>query len=64
MCSCSTPRWDIQRQMRIMTGSLRGGRAPAELMQLYASDDAGRGRNDPCTCGRKWKHCCGDTPAA
>ena len=41
-------------------------RAPAELMQLYASEDARRGRNDPCTCGsgRKWKHCHGDTPGA
>ena len=29
--------------------------------QLYAAEDAQRGRNDPCTCGsgRKWKHCHG-----
>jgi arylsulfatase A-like enzyme len=35
--------------------------APAELMQIYAAEDARRGRNEPCTCasGRKWKHCHG-----
>ena len=29
---------------------------------LYATEDAARGRNDPCTCGsgRKWKRCHGD----
>ena len=34
---------------------------PSEIMQLYAAEDARRGRNDPCTCGsgRKWKHCHG-----
>ena len=39
----------------------RAGEAPAELMASYASQDARRGRNDPCTCGsgRKWKHCHG-----
>ena len=37
-------------------------RAPSEIVQLYAAEDARRGRNDPCTCGsgRKWKHCHGD----
>ena len=36
-------------------------RAPSEIVQLYAAEDAKRGRNDPCTCGcgRKWKHCHG-----
>ena len=32
--------------------------APSQIVQLYATEDAARGRNDPCTCGsgRKWKH--------
>jgi uncharacterized protein YecA (UPF0149 family) len=51
-----------------MSGLLRQGRAPAELMTRYAAEDAriaaelrGRGRNDPCPCGsgRKVKHCHG-----
>ena len=39
----------------------RQGRAPSEIMQLYAAEDAARGRNDPCTCGsgKKWKRCHG-----
>ena len=51
----------IDRPMRFMTEQLRRGGAPAEIMQLYAAEDARRGRNDPCTCGsgRKWKHCHG-----
>ncbi len=30
-------------------------------MAQYAVADAGRGRNEPCTCGsgRKWKRCHG-----
>ena len=41
-------------------------RAPAEIVRLYAAEDAQRGRNDPCTCGsgRKWKHCHGGVSAA
>ena len=37
------------------------GRAPSEIVGVYAAEDAERGRNDPCTCGsgRKWKHCHG-----
>ena len=44
---------------------LRPDRAPAELMSIYARQDAHRGRNEPCTCGsgRKWKHCHGTEPA-
>jgi uncharacterized protein len=51
----------VDRPMRTMAELLRQGRAPAELMRLYAAEDARRGRNDPCTCGsgRKWKHCHG-----
>jgi uncharacterized protein len=47
--------------MRAMAALLAADRAPAELMRAYASDDAARGRNDPCPCGsgRKWKHCHG-----
>jgi uncharacterized protein len=51
----------VDRPMRAMGELLRAGRAPAEIMALYAVEDARRGRNDPCTCdsGRKWKHCHG-----
>ena len=51
----------VQEPMRIMKVLLAQDRAPAELMTLYASRDARRGRNEPCTCGsgRKWKHCHG-----
>jgi uncharacterized protein len=56
----------VDRPMRFMTEQLRRGRAPAEIMGVYAAEDARRGRNDPCTCGsgRKWKHCHGETPAS
>ena len=51
----------VDRPMRFMAEQLRQGRAPAEIVQLYAAEDAKRGRNDPCTCGsgRKWKQCHG-----
>jgi uncharacterized protein len=51
--------------MDTMTVLLRAGRAPAELMRIYAAQDSRRGRNDPCPCGggRKWKHCHGAGPA-
>jgi serine-type anaerobic sulfatase-maturating enzyme len=51
----------VDAPMRFMCEQLRRGGAPAEIMRLYARDDAARGRNDPCTCGsgRKWKHCHG-----
>jgi uncharacterized protein len=47
--------------MRIMGQLLAQGRAPSEMVRLYAAGDEKRGRNDPCTCGsgRKWKHCHG-----
>ncbi len=52
----------VDRPMRIMSQLLSQDRAPSEIVQLYAADDARRGRNDPCTCGsgRKWKNCHGD----
>ncbi len=51
--------------MRQMCDLLRADRAPSEVMATYASEDARRGRNDPCTCGsgRKWKVCHGSTAA-
>jgi len=47
--------------MRVMAEQLRRGGAPSQIVQLYAAEDARRGRNDPCTCGsgRKWKQCHG-----
>jgi len=54
----------VDTPMRIMGRLLAQGRAPSEIVQLYASQDARRGRNDPCTCGsgRKWKSCHGAEP--
>jgi uncharacterized protein len=51
----------VDRPMRFMADQLRRDAAPAEIMRLYAVEDARRGRNAPCTCGsgRKWKHCHG-----
>jgi uncharacterized protein len=51
----------VDRPMRIMGHLLAQNRSASEIVQLYASRDAKRGRNDPCTCGsgRKWKHCHG-----
>jgi uncharacterized protein len=42
-----------------MAKLLQQGRAPADLMSSIASEDARRGRNEPCPCGsgRKFKHC-------
>jgi uncharacterized protein len=55
----------VRGPMEAMAGLLRAGRAPAELMDTFAAQDARRGRNDPCTCGsgRKWKRCHGTEPA-
>ena len=51
----------VAKPMDTMAGLLRAGRAPAELMAIYAAQDSRRGRNDPCSCGsgRKWKRCHG-----
>ena len=51
----------VDEPMRTWAELLAQNRAPSEIVQLYASQDAKRGRNDPCTCGsgRKWKHCHG-----
>ena len=63
----------IDRDMRLMTQLLAAQRAPAEIMEMYASADRravnaasvipvrrGVGRNEPCPCGsgRKYKQCC------
>jgi uncharacterized protein len=55
----------IAKPMDTMAALLRAGKAPAELMALYAAQDSRRGRNDPCPCGngRKWKRCHGARPA-
>jgi uncharacterized protein len=55
----------VAKPMDAMAALLRAGQAPAELMAVYADQDARRGRNDPCPCdsGRKWKHCHGARPA-
>jgi uncharacterized protein len=52
----------VEQPMQLMASLLAQGRAPSELVGLYAAEDAKRGRNDPCSCGsgRKWKHCHGD----
>jgi uncharacterized protein len=56
----------VDGAMHTMAQLLAQGRAPSEIVQLYATQDARRGRNDPCTCGsgRKWKHCHQDATRA
>jgi len=53
----------VDGPMRQMADLLRAGRFADEIMGLYASEDAKRGRNAPCPCdsGRKWKACHGAT---
>jgi uncharacterized protein len=55
----------IDPHMRAMTGLLRSGRAPAEIMGMLERGERERtlksaGRNDRCPCGsgRKYKQCC------
>ena len=58
----------VDQPMRFMAEALRRGRAPAEIMRVYAAQDqrmqalyAAAGRNDPCPCGsgKKFKQCHG-----
>jgi uncharacterized protein len=58
----------IDQPMRIMADLLRRNRAPSDIVQLLATQEAQMqaafakaGRNDPCPCGsgRKFKHCHG-----
>lgn len=55
----------VHEPMLAMSLLLREDRAPADLMSVYARDDARRARNDPCTCGngKKWKKCHGASNA-
>ena len=54
----------VDGPMRVMGELLSRNRAPAEIMERYAAEDAKRGRNDLCTCGsgQKWKRCHGAEP--
>lgn len=54
----------VDRPMRLMRGLLSRRRSPAEIMQLYAAEDARRDAYDPCPCesGRKWKFCHARSP--
>ena len=54
----------VDGPMRVMGELLARNRAPAEIMERYAAEDARRGRNDLCTCGsgQKWKRCHGAEP--
>jgi uncharacterized protein len=56
----------VDPAMRFMAEQLRRGRAPSQIVRVYAEEDARRGRNDPCTCGsgRKWKQCHGSDRVA
>ncbi len=58
----------VDQPMRIMADLLRRNRAPSDIVQLLATQEAQMqaafakaGRNDPCPCGsgRKFKHCHG-----
>jgi uncharacterized protein len=51
----------VDRPIRLMSALLAHQRPPAQIMQLYASQDARRDRYGPCTCGsgRKWRFCHG-----
>jgi uncharacterized protein len=50
--------------MRMMKELLKRGHAPAEIMAVYARDDAARGPYSPCTCGSgaKFRFCHGPKP--
>ncbi len=54
----------VTRPMRHMESLLRNRKPAAEIMRVYAVEDADRGRNEACSCGsgRKFKRCHGDGP--
>ena len=51
----------VDPAMRFMAERLQAGEAPSDIVAHYTSEDAKRGRNDPCPCasGKKWKQCHG-----
>ena len=52
----------VTEPMRQMEAFLKSSRPAAQIMRVYATADAQRGRNDECSCGsgRKFKRCHGD----
>ncbi|NIJ11931.1 uncharacterized protein FHU38_002275 [Saccharomonospora amisosensis] len=54
----------IDKPMRVMADLLRRGEEPGGVREWYAEADAGRRRNDPCTCGsaNTWQRCHGGKP--
>jgi uncharacterized protein len=52
--------------MQAMVGLLQQNRPARDVVALIETEDAKRGRNDPCPCGggRKWKHCHGSPAPA
>ena len=55
----------VATPMSVMADLLRASQDAVALRQWYATADAARSRNDPCSCGsgRKWKACHGRLPA-
>ena len=55
----------VGEPMRVMCELLTRGRAPSEIVAVYAHEDARRPPNERCTCGsgRKWRQCHGATRA-
>ncbi len=51
----------VDGPMRVMANLLSTGQDATGVRDWYATADARRSRNDPCTCGsgRKWKRCHG-----
>ncbi|MCC6946188.1 MAG: anaerobic sulfatase maturase [Bradyrhizobiaceae bacterium] len=51
----------VRPAMHVMASLLQHNQPPARVMEWMAAADAGRSRNDPCSCnsGRKFKKCHG-----
>jgi len=54
----------VTEPMRAMETMLKANHPAAGIMRVYATADARRSRNDPCSCGSgsKFKRCHGDRP--
>ena len=54
----------VTEPMRAMEALFKANDPAPAIVRVYASADAARGRNDPCSCGsgRKFKRCHGDQP--